>query len=104
MERPRFIAKSVKLPQSGIISLPGAWGPKVVMGKGADAIVSRTGSHYVVSIIPKPTTPEQKLSAMFMHLIEFTKELWCTTMNDAEKKPDVQKEENKDGTEAHEEE
>ena len=74
-------AKSVKNQLCGIISSPGAWGPKVVTGRGADAIVSRIESHYVLSIMVKPITLERRASAISMHFTAYMNVLWNIITN-----------------------
>ena len=74
-------AKSVKNQLNGIISSPVAWGPRVVTGKGADAIVSRIESNYVVSIMLKPISLERRASAISTHFTVYMNLLWNIITN-----------------------
>ena len=74
-------AKSVKSQLSGIISSPGAWGPRVITGRDADVIVSRIDSHFVLSIIKKPISLEKRASAISMHFTVYMNLLWNIITN-----------------------
>ena len=84
-------AKSVKNQLNGIISSPVAWGPRVVTGKGADAIVSRIDSHYVVSIMVKPIALGGRVSALNTHFLECGKVLWSIVTKETGGSQDVKK-------------
>lgn len=82
-------AKSaVNLP-SGMKYLQGGWGVKALTGKVADALVSRIGSHFVVSIIPKCIPPERRLFLLNIHFRESTNVLWNIITKGAEGSHDV---------------
>jgi hypothetical protein len=89
MRKIRYTAKYVKKKQSGIISTQGGWGPRAITGQVADAIVSKIGSHYVVSIILKPTFKDERVLALNTHFNEYMKVLWSIITNDVGGNPNV---------------
>lgn len=76
-------AKSAESEPNGMKYSQEGWGPKVVMGKGGDALVSRIGSHYVVTIMAKPISMEQRISSLSIHFKELMNVLWSITSHDA---------------------
>jgi len=62
------------------------------MGKAADAIVSRIGSHVVVTIIMKPIIVEQRLSALNTHLREFMNVVWSIANREEGENHDAEEE------------
>jgi D-arabinose 1-dehydrogenase-like Zn-dependent alcohol dehydrogenase len=66
MIRRRKYVRSASDQLKAIISTPEVW-VKALSGKGADAIVQRIGSHYVVSIIAKPINLEGYISLIAIH-------------------------------------
>ena len=92
MQKDTSTVKSAENLPSGIISSLGAWGPKVVTGRLADAIVSRIGSHYVVSIMVKPITMELRVSALSIHLKAFMDAAFSIINEEGGESPNVEEE------------
>jgi hypothetical protein len=76
-------AKSAKKKGSGTTLSLEAWVPRVVRGDKRDAIVSRIGSHYVVTTTEKYTSKEQRFSSLNTHFKECINVLLSIILNDA---------------------
>lgn len=60
-------AKSAEEGQKTMKFMPEAWGLKVMTTKDAVAIVERIGSHYVVTIMKRPTDLGKIFSLLNIH-------------------------------------
>jgi hypothetical protein len=67
MRREILRAKSAEKKPNITKSMPEVWGPKVITTKDAVVIAHRIGSHYVVSIMKRPTGSAEILFLFDIH-------------------------------------
>ena len=83
MRRKILRVKSVERGQRAMRSMPGVWGPVVVITKDLAVIAHRIESHYVVSIMRMPIDLARVNFLLFIHSSTFFSLLQSIITQDA---------------------
>lgn len=90
MRRETLRVRSAEKKPNTMKSMPEVWGPRVITTKDAVAIAHKIGSHYVVSIMRRPTGSAEILFLFDIHSRIFFSLLQSISTQGAGGKPHAQ--------------